>query len=61
MVLSRSRKADGSKKKIGLIRIHMEEDAGKLIHDQDADTLVDLNRCGTPLLEIVSQPGHAVR
>jgi len=44
------------KKKIGLIRIHMEEDAGKLIHDQDTDTLVDVNRCGTPLLEIVSQP-----
>jgi aspartyl-tRNA(Asn)/glutamyl-tRNA(Gln) amidotransferase subunit B len=49
-------KNDGTKKKIGLIRIHMEEDAGKLIHDQDADTLVDVNRCGTPLLEIVSQP-----
>jgi len=49
-------KTDGTKKKIGLIRIHMEEDAGKLIHDQDADTLVDVNRCGTPLLEIVSQP-----
>ncbi len=49
-------KSDGTKKKIGLIRIHMEEDAGKLIHDQDADTLIDVNRCGTPLLEIVSQP-----
>jgi len=49
-------KSDGTKKKIGLIRIHMEEDAGKLIHDQDVDTLVDVNRCGTPLLEIVSQP-----
>ncbi len=49
-------KKDGEKKRIGLIRIHMEEDAGKLIHDQDADTLVDVNRCGTPLLEIVSQP-----
>jgi len=46
----------GSRKKIGLIRIHMEEDAGKLIHDQDVNTLVDVNRCGTPLLEIVSQP-----
>jgi aspartyl-tRNA(Asn)/glutamyl-tRNA(Gln) amidotransferase subunit B len=34
----------------------MEEDAGKLIHDQDVDTLIDVNRCGTPLLEIVSQP-----
>ncbi|MCL4510050.1 MAG: Asp-tRNA(Asn)/Glu-tRNA(Gln) amidotransferase subunit GatB [Bacteroidetes bacterium] len=49
-------KSDGTKKRIGLVRIHMEEDAGKSIHDQDADTLVDLNRCGVPLLEIVSQP-----
>lgn len=49
-------KGDGSKKRIGLVRIHMEEDAGKLIHDQDVDTLVDLNRCGIPLLEIVSKP-----
>ncbi len=49
-------KKDGTKKKIGLVRIHMEEDAGKSIHDQGADTLVDLNRCGVPLLEIVSQP-----
>ncbi len=49
-------KKDGTQKKIGLVRIHMEEDAGKLIHDQDVDTLVDLNRCGVPLLEIVSQP-----
>jgi aspartyl-tRNA(Asn)/glutamyl-tRNA(Gln) amidotransferase subunit B len=49
-------KQDGTKRRIGLVRIHMEEDAGKLIHDQDTDTLVDLNRCGTPLLEIVSKP-----
>jgi aspartyl-tRNA(Asn)/glutamyl-tRNA(Gln) amidotransferase subunit B len=34
----------------------MEEDAGKSIHDQDADTLVDVNRCGVPLIEIVSEP-----
>ncbi|HZY10547.1 MAG TPA: Asp-tRNA(Asn)/Glu-tRNA(Gln) amidotransferase subunit GatB, partial [Bacteroidota bacterium] len=47
---------DGSRKKIGLIRIHMEEDAGKLIHDLDSDTLVDINRCGIPLIEIVSKP-----
>ncbi len=47
---------EGTKKKIGLIRIHMEEDAGKLIHDQDIDTLIDVNRCSTPLLEIVSHP-----
>ena len=37
-------------------RIHMEEDAGKLIHDQGPQTLVDLNRCGTPLIEIVTEP-----
>ena len=48
--------ADGTKKRIRLVRIHMEEDAGKSIHDQDVDTLVDLNRCGVPLLEIVSEP-----
>lgn len=48
---------DGNKKDIGLTRIHMEEDAGKSIHDVDVyDTLVDLNRAGTPLLEIVSEP-----
>ena len=44
-------------KRIGLTRIHMEEDAGKSIHDQDpADTLLDYNRCGVPLIEIVSEP-----
>ncbi len=48
---------DGTEKSIGLTRIHMEEDAGKSIHDVDVyDTLVDLNRAGTPLLEIVSEP-----
>lgn len=48
---------DGTEKTIGLTRIHMEEDAGKSIHDVDVyDTLVDLNRAGTPLLEIVSEP-----
>jgi len=46
---------DGSTKKIRLIRIHMEEDAGKNIH-ADNKTYVDLNRAGTPLLEIVSHP-----
>jgi aspartyl-tRNA(Asn)/glutamyl-tRNA(Gln) amidotransferase subunit B len=50
------RKKDGSKKKIGITRIHMEEDAGKSIHDQSSATLVDVNRCGVPLLEIVSEP-----
>jgi aspartyl-tRNA(Asn)/glutamyl-tRNA(Gln) amidotransferase subunit B len=47
---------DSIKKKIGITRIHLEEDAGKLIHDQDADSLFDVNRCGTPLIEIVSEP-----
>lgn len=48
---------NGNEKRIGLTRIHMEEDAGKSIHDVDVnDTLVDLNRAGTPLLEIVSEP-----
>jgi len=44
-------------KVIGITRIHMEEDAGKSIHDQDPmNTLVDLNRAGVPLIEIVSEP-----
>jgi aspartyl-tRNA(Asn)/glutamyl-tRNA(Gln) amidotransferase subunit B len=47
---------DGASKRIGIIRIHMEEDAGKSIHDLDVDTLVDVNRCGVPLIEIVSEP-----
>ncbi len=48
---------DGSEKNINLTRIHMEEDAGKSMHDQDpTDTLVDLNRAGVPLLEMVSEP-----
>lgn len=48
--------ADG-KKKIGIHEIHMEEDAGKLIHDEWEDTtLVDYNRSGVPLIEIVSEP-----
>ncbi len=48
---------DQPEKEIRLTRIHMEEDAGKSIHDVDVyDTLVDLNRAGTPLLEIVSEP-----
>jgi aspartyl-tRNA(Asn)/glutamyl-tRNA(Gln) amidotransferase subunit B len=47
---------DGSRRNIGITRIHMEEDAGKSIHDQDVDTLVDINRCGVPLIEIVSEP-----
>jgi aspartyl-tRNA(Asn)/glutamyl-tRNA(Gln) amidotransferase subunit B len=47
---------DKSCKKIGITRIHMEEDAGKSIHDISVDTLVDINRCGVPLIEIVSEP-----
>ncbi|HEX9454137.1 MAG TPA: Asp-tRNA(Asn)/Glu-tRNA(Gln) amidotransferase subunit GatB, partial [Candidatus Binatia bacterium] len=48
---------DGTAKRIRLTRIHMEEDAGKNIHDAHGDSsLVDLNRAGVPLLEIVSEP-----
>lgn len=48
---------NGQKKKVNLIRIHLEEDAGKSIHDIDPYfTLVDLNRAGVPLIEIVSEP-----
>jgi aspartyl-tRNA(Asn)/glutamyl-tRNA(Gln) amidotransferase subunit B len=48
---------EGNEKAIRLTRIHMEEDAGKSIHDVDVfDTLVDLNRAGVPLVEIVSEP-----
>ncbi len=48
---------NGSKRKIGLIRIHMEEDAGKLVHDEHQPySYVDFNRAGVPLLEIVSKP-----
>lgn len=46
---------DGEKKKIGIELIHLEEDAGKLIHTDDG-SLVDYNRQGTPLIEIVSRP-----
>ena len=51
---------DGQQKSIGITRIHMEEDAGKSVHDESYvskdETLVDLNRCGVPLIEIVSEP-----
>src|SRR6202167_4204348 len=52
--------SDGSKKRIGITRLHMEEDAGKSLHEGFPDSAtrsyVDLNRCGTPLVEIVSEP-----
>jgi len=51
---------DGGRKKIGITRIHMEEDAGKLLHgetrEDEAFSFVDLNRTGVPLIEIVSEP-----
>jgi aspartyl-tRNA(Asn)/glutamyl-tRNA(Gln) amidotransferase subunit B len=52
--------AEGGTKRIGITRLHMEEDAGKSLHDGFPDsatrTYLDLNRCGTPLVEIVSEP-----
>ena len=48
---------DGTTKRIGITRIHIEDDAGKLVHDTyTGGTLVDLNRAGVPLIEIVSEP-----
>ncbi len=48
---------DGNEKRIGITRIHIEEDAGKMLHnDAFQGTLVDFNRCGVPLIEIVSEP-----
>jgi aspartyl-tRNA(Asn)/glutamyl-tRNA(Gln) amidotransferase subunit B len=48
---------EGEQKKIGITRIHMEEDAGKLVHDEhNPSSYVDLNRAGVPLIEIVSEP-----
>ncbi len=46
---------NGEPKRIGITRVHLEEDAGKLIHAQK-ESLIDFNRCGTPLIEIVSEP-----
>lgn len=46
----------GGVKRIGITRLHIEEDAGKLIHDASKGTLIDYNRCGVPLIEIVSEP-----
>ena len=54
---------DGARKKIGITRVHLEEDAGKSLHDGFSDssryTYLDLNRCGVPLIEIVSEPDIA--
>ncbi|MGM0752169.1 MAG: Asp-tRNA(Asn)/Glu-tRNA(Gln) amidotransferase subunit GatB [Bacillota bacterium] len=47
---------NGEKKRIGITRLHLEEDAGKLTHSGDGYSLVDYNRQGTPLIEIVSEP-----
>lgn len=47
---------EGGAKRVGIRRIHMEEDAGKSIHDDGPGTLIDLNRAGVPLVEIVTDP-----
>lgn len=46
----------GKTRRIGITRIHMEDDAGKCVHDSSGKTFVDLNRAGTPLVEIVTEP-----
>ena len=47
---------DGESRGVSLERIHLEEDAGKLLHAEEGGSLVDFNRCGVPLIEIVSKP-----
>ncbi len=47
---------DGVKKRIGITRVHIEEDAGKLMHDEGGYSCIDYNRTGVPLIEIVSEP-----
>ena len=47
---------DKGSKRVGITRIHIEEDAGKLVHLEGKGTLIDCNRCGVPLIEIVSEP-----
>jgi aspartyl-tRNA(Asn)/glutamyl-tRNA(Gln) amidotransferase subunit B len=54
------KRGDGTTKRVRLRRLHLEEDAGKLIHDPETGrSLVDLNRCGVPLIEIVTEPDLA--
>src|SRR5207248_8950123 len=52
--------ADGARKRIGITRVHLEEDAGKSLHegfpDSDRKSYIDLNRSGVPLIEIVTEP-----
>ena len=52
----RIRRSDGIERNIRLNRIHLEEDAGKSIHQPGTDSLVDLNRAGVPLIELVTEP-----
>jgi aspartyl-tRNA(Asn)/glutamyl-tRNA(Gln) amidotransferase subunit B len=52
----RIRRSDGTERSIRLNRIHLEEDAGKSIHQSGTDSLVDLNRAGVPLIELVTEP-----
>jgi len=47
---------EGQTKRIGITRVHLEEDTGKLFHTDDNQSLLDYNRCGVPLMEIVSEP-----
>ncbi len=47
---------EGERRRIGITEIHLEEDAGKLIHGANGETRIDFNRCGVPLIEIVSAP-----
>jgi aspartyl-tRNA(Asn)/glutamyl-tRNA(Gln) amidotransferase subunit B len=47
---------DGNRKEIGVLRLHLEEDAGKMLHEGGERSRVDFNRCGVPLIEIVSEP-----
>ena len=49
-------RTDKGEKTVRLTRIHIEEDAGKLVHDESKGTRIDVNRCGVPLIEIVSEP-----